>query len=470
MKLEEVNKRTKEALDFLVAALESGRSEVLTAYLGAMAKFHSYSFGNIMLIARQKPDATNVAGLRTWNSLGRFVKRGEKGIFILAPMIGKKRDQEEEATAGADGKSNGEAHLYGFRAVYVFDVTQTEGRDLPALTEVNGDVSGYGERLFKFVESQSVELSFSERIAPAKGLSHGGKITLLSGMQPAEEFSTLVHEIAHEMLHRGDRRTLTTKQVRETEAEAVAFVVCQSVGLQNGTASQDYIQLWHGDGNLLRESLEAVQQTATIILGAIGPEESGSQPAIPATSRLGAGLRFKMKGMSNGYEAWISDVEEALGSINMSMDEWQSRWPFDFQAEYKAGTKTDDAAMKANRFWWFEQNKFLKQDCRSTPNCWLPRGHQEPCQTLNSDARNPQQPAYQRGDYVKVEFPDEITGIGEWMWVRVTRCDAGKQLVFGVLDNEPLNAYEDKVGLGSELAVRYSQIREHRKPTEFTRQ
>jgi hypothetical protein len=132
-------------------------------------------------------------------------------------------------------------------------------------------VSGYRERLFKFVEAQSVELSFSERIAPAKGLSHGGKITLLSGMQPAEEFSTLVHEIAHEMLHRGNRRALTTKQVRETEAEAVAFVVCQSVGLQNGTASQDYIQLWHGDANLLRESLEAVQQTAAVILGGIAP-------------------------------------------------------------------------------------------------------------------------------------------------------------------------------------------------------
>jgi hypothetical protein len=120
MKLEEVNTRTKEAVDFLVAALESGHSEVLTAYLGAMAKFHTYSFGNIMLIARQKPDATNVAGLRTWNSLGRFVKRGEKGIFILAPMIGKKRN-EEEATAEKDKRSNGEARLYGFRAVYVFE-------------------------------------------------------------------------------------------------------------------------------------------------------------------------------------------------------------------------------------------------------------------------------------------------------------------------------------------------------------
>jgi hypothetical protein len=238
-----------------------------------MAKFHTYSFGNIMLIARQKPDATNVAGLRTWNSLGRFVKRGEKGIFILAPMVGR-RSAKDTATdePSDDATTEGQRTLYGFRAVYVFDISQTEGKELPTLTEVNGDVSGYRDRLFKFVEAQSVEISFSERIAPAKGLSHGGKITLLAGMQPAEEFSTLVHEIAHEMLHRGDRRTLTTKQVRETEAEAVAFVVCQSVGLQNGTSSQDYIQLWHGDANLLRESLEAVQQTAAVILGGIAPE------------------------------------------------------------------------------------------------------------------------------------------------------------------------------------------------------
>ena len=142
---------------------------------------------------------------------------------------------------------------------------------------MQGDASGCRERLFEFVQSQGVELSYSERIAPAKGLSHGGKITLLSGMKPAEEFSTLVHEIAHEMLHRGDRRTLTTKQVRETEAEAVAFVVCKASGLETGTASADYIQLWHGDANLLRESLEAVQQTAAVILGAITPKPEESQ-------------------------------------------------------------------------------------------------------------------------------------------------------------------------------------------------
>ena len=207
-------------------------------------------------------------------SLGRFVRRGEKGIFILAPMVGKKRSTKEQRPTSrvktqqrrVSGRcTDSEPSMFSTSA-------RPKAKNFPTLTEVNGDVSGYRERLFKFVEAQSVELSFSERIAPAKGLSHGGKITLLSGMQPAEEFSTLVHEIAHEMLHRGDRRTLTTKQVRETEAEAVAFVVCQSVGLQNGTASQDYIQLWHGDANLLRESLEAVQQTAAVILGGIAPE------------------------------------------------------------------------------------------------------------------------------------------------------------------------------------------------------
>ncbi|MGA7631550.1 MAG: ArdC-like ssDNA-binding domain-containing protein [Terriglobales bacterium] len=272
MKLEEINNRTKDAVNHLVEALELGQSEVLTQYLSAMGRFHRYSFGNIMLIARRKPDATNVAGLRTWNSLGRFVKRGEKGILILAPMIGRKKaDSAAEATEDA---KQSQPQLYGFRAVYVFDINQTEGKDLPTLTEVRGDVSDYRERLVKFVESQGITLTYSDRIAPAKGLSHGGKITLLSGMQPAEEFSTLAHEIAHEMLHRGDRRTLTTKQVRETEAEAVASVVCQSVGLQTGTTSADYIQLWHGDANLLRESLEVVQQTAAVILGGIAPEDS----------------------------------------------------------------------------------------------------------------------------------------------------------------------------------------------------
>jgi hypothetical protein len=277
MKLEEIKNKTNEAVSYLVAALESGESEVLTQYLNAMARFHHYSFGNIMLIARQKPQATNVAGIRTWNSLGRFVKRGEKGILILAPMVGYRKPHHDEVatdipTDNTADERRPEPQLVGFRAVYVFDISQTEGKELPTLTEVQGEVSGYRERLVKFVAARGVTLNYSERIAPAKGLSFGGKITLLSGMQPAEEFSTLVHEIAHEMLHHGERRTLTTKPVRETEAEAVAFVVCQAVGLDNGTSAQDYIRLWHGDANLLQESLEVVQHTAAVILGGITPE------------------------------------------------------------------------------------------------------------------------------------------------------------------------------------------------------
>jgi len=120
MKLEDIKNRTKDAVDYLVQSLESGHSEVLTQYLAAMARFHTYSFGNVMLIARQKPDASNVAGIRTWNSLGRFVKRGEKGILILAPMVGKKRTTNEGTEQTVDAKGT-ESILFGFRAVYVFD-------------------------------------------------------------------------------------------------------------------------------------------------------------------------------------------------------------------------------------------------------------------------------------------------------------------------------------------------------------
>ena len=115
MKLEEIKNNTNEAVSYVVATLESGQSEVLTMYIDAMARFHNYSFGNIMLIARQKPQATNVAGIRTWNSLGRFVKRGEKGILILAPMIGRKKTNgTAESTTDAKKAT---AQLYGFRAV-----------------------------------------------------------------------------------------------------------------------------------------------------------------------------------------------------------------------------------------------------------------------------------------------------------------------------------------------------------------
>src|SRR6202158_4644373 len=220
----------------LIEQLEAGHSEGLTAYLAAMGKFHNYSFGNILEIARQMPSASRVAGLYAWNQLGRKVKKGQKGIRILAPLLGTKRKKDSEAEK--DITKQNELALVGFRTVYVFDVSQTEGAERPDLKErVKGDVGEYRGRLIDFILAQGIELEFKESIAPALGMSYGGKIAILPGQSSAEEFSTLVHELAHEMLHKAERRTATTKTVRETEAEAVAFVVGRTIGLETGRAS-----------------------------------------------------------------------------------------------------------------------------------------------------------------------------------------------------------------------------------------
>lgn len=255
-------------VDLLIEQLEAGHSEALTNYLIAMGRFHSYSLGNILEIARQKTDATRVAGMYTWNQLGRRVKKGEKGIRILAPMIGtrKRKDTEKNEDAAVTHKPV----LVGFRTAYVFDVSQTEGAELPHLTErTKGEVGEYRERVIDFTKAQGIELEWKETIAPALGMSYGGRIAILPGLPEAEEFSTLVHELAHEMLHKAERRTATTKTVRETEAEAIAFVVSQTIGLDAGRASADYIYLYHGNAALLTESLEVIQKTTALILSAI---------------------------------------------------------------------------------------------------------------------------------------------------------------------------------------------------------
>jgi len=156
------------------------------------------------------------------------------------------------------------------------------------------------------------------------------------------------------------------------------------------------------------------------------------------------------------YQIWLEEVRDVLRSINMPMEDWRCVWPFDFSGEHDAGTTPDQAAMKANRHWWHQQNKSLKQDCTETPNYWLPRDHQGKCQRV-----------YERGDYVRVEFPEETTGIGEWMWMIVDNCDDQKRVVFGTLDNEPVNDYGGKVKIGSQLAVNYDNVREHKKSGEF---
>jgi hypothetical protein len=253
----------------LIEQLEAGHSEALANYLNAMSRFHNYSFGNVLEIARQMPSATRVAGFWTWKNLGRSVKAGQKGIRILAPIVGVRRKKDVEANQ--DITKQNERVLLGFRNAHVFDVSQTDGVELPALNEVTGDPGENIDQLAAFVKSKGIQLVYNANIAPALGMSYGGRIALLPGQSKAETFATLVHETAHELLHRSERRTATTKTVRETEAEAVAFVVGKAIGLVNDHASASYIQLYHGNASLLAESLEVIQQTASIILAALEP-------------------------------------------------------------------------------------------------------------------------------------------------------------------------------------------------------
>jgi hypothetical protein len=256
-------------IKLLIEQLEAGQSDALTNYLTAMSRFHSYSFGNVLEIARQMPAATRVAGFWTWKNLGRSVKAGQKGIRILAPIVGVRRKKDTEANK--DIIKQNERILLGFRNAYVFDISQTSGVDIPVLQEVTGDPGDNIERLTAFLNSKGITVSYNKKIAPALGMSYGGRIALLPGQSKAKTFSTLVHETGHELLHRSERRTATTKTVRETEAEAVAFVVGKAVGLVNNDASADYIQLYKGNASLLAESLEVIQQTAGVILAALEP-------------------------------------------------------------------------------------------------------------------------------------------------------------------------------------------------------
>jgi antirestriction protein ArdC len=241
MKVEQAREVASKAIEQLRQALESGQSGALKQYLAAMARFHRYSWGNVMLIATQKPAATHVAGFNAWHKLGRFVKKGEKGILILAPVVRRKAETAEQT------ENDESSTAVGFRAAYVFDISQTDGQELPDIGSVNGDPREYRDRLAKLVAEQGIALDYSEDIAPA-------------------------HELAHEMLHRDERRSATSKRIRETEAEAVAFVVCSAIGLDTGTAAQDYIGLYGGDAKLLAESLQHVQQASSQILNAIGAD------------------------------------------------------------------------------------------------------------------------------------------------------------------------------------------------------
>jgi hypothetical protein len=277
---------TRASVDGLVQAIESGHNEVFSSYLETMAKFHTYSARNVLLIAAQRPNATHLEGVRSWNELGRSVRPGEKGIFIFAPTVGvtkkenktekngKKNSNAKKTAETATNPPQQETHLLGFRGVYVFDIAQTGGEELPESPKAV-EIAEKLEKVLTFAESRQMKIEYSERIAPTKGTSYRGLIRLLPGMEPAEAFPVLVREVASQILYNIERRTFVTRALHQQETKAAAFVVCEALQLESKKLFAD-CQLYYGDARLLTESLEVVHRTAAQILGAISPEDAAN--------------------------------------------------------------------------------------------------------------------------------------------------------------------------------------------------
>ena len=266
------NERVKQAMGLL----EQGVSEVFTSgryqeYLEVMSRFHSYSARNCMLILMQRPDATMVAGYRKWQKdFNRQVRRGEKSIGILAPIQHKAVVRETDKETG---EVTDHEHVWNsFKVVSVFDVSQTDGEELPTLArKLTEDVDGFDALVSKIKGVARVTVEIAEIEGAENGFYSPAdkKIVVRSGMSEAQTVKTMVHEIAHSMLHcEGGEEEDANRSKREVQAESVAFVVCNSLGIDTGEYSFGYVAGWGKDKELV-ESLDAIQRTAHKILEGI---------------------------------------------------------------------------------------------------------------------------------------------------------------------------------------------------------
>ena len=279
MKTEQIRGLIAQATDTLAAELEAGKSGQLQAYLTAIGKFHRYSVKNAILIWLQHPTATRVAGYHTWQQLGRQVRRGEKSISIMAPIVRRLPTEDESEE---DGEK-----VVAFRPARVFDASQTDGKPLPEFATVKGDPGAYQERLLEFLKARGVVVERRQLPGSLQGISSGGRIVVSQDLAPGQQFSVTVHEAAHELLHQGDKVVeKPDKTVREVEAEAVAYVVSQAVGLECSTAACDYIKLYGGKKDTLLASLARVRKAAAEIIEAVLGHDEGQprEPAIPPES------------------------------------------------------------------------------------------------------------------------------------------------------------------------------------------
>jgi len=253
----DVKAKITEHIQELAEATDAARmSAEMVRYLDTCAKFHKYSLFNVFQILMTRPDATSVAGFKKWQSLGRFVRKGERGIPILAPIISTIVDDEGEERE----------KLVGFKVVYVFDISQTEGEPLPEppdwkSPEQNAELQ---ERLMRYAEREGIQVEVQVIGREIQGVSMGGRIIL----DPAAGTKTLIHEVAHELLHHTHEIIPTERTIHELEAESVAYVVGRHFGLI-GLSSPNYVALHGATAELVMEHMERIRNTAAEIIRAL---------------------------------------------------------------------------------------------------------------------------------------------------------------------------------------------------------
>jgi antirestriction protein ArdC len=251
-------------------------SERWQDWLNMQSKFHRYSFNNTLLIMQQRPEATQVAGYNAWRKLDRFVCKGEKGIWILAPMVYKTDNGDDSAD------DTTKRVLRGFKPVSVFDLAQTDGRELPEISSrLRGDDDS---NIFPTLRDVALGLGFS--VEDTDELPEGVNgdcdhtkqlIRVRTSNAPAQRVKTLAHELGHAILHApGDGRP-DDRSLRELEAESVAFVVCASNGIETDEYSFGYVTGWIGGGDEARDAIKAsgsrIQRAADQILTAMSSDE-----------------------------------------------------------------------------------------------------------------------------------------------------------------------------------------------------
>lgn len=258
-----VNERLITALDTLEAGIKKlTSSDEWTRFLRAQALFHDYSFSNTLLIVNQRPDATRVAGFKTWEKLGRFVRKGEKALWILAPRFYTKAERQQDEDQGDDEQSDERKVAY-FRPVPVFDISQTDGEPLPAVvTKLDGDDDdGFFDRLRTYSESRGCPVTVDAIASRVNGYFSpaDNRIVIAEGLSPVQACKTLAHEIAHSLLHNEIEVYRAHRADCELEAESVAFIVLNHAGIDSGAYSFGYVTTWQGGH---KDALKALRACA----------------------------------------------------------------------------------------------------------------------------------------------------------------------------------------------------------------